>query len=136
VVFAVAASVLIVASLATWALLRPHNGGQMAAVVDLRNRSIARGTEPPPSEPPLEIPRNTSHLDIYLPLGSTEGNYEVCISAPKGQLAFRTKGRATIREGAIILSVSLTPAPSQVGLYVLQIRKAESEWNSYAIRIR
>ena len=69
-IFAVAASVLIVVGLATWAMLRQHNNEQIAAVIDLRDRSMARGIEPPPTEPPMEIPRNASHLEIYPTFGN------------------------------------------------------------------
>jgi hypothetical protein len=72
-IFAVAASVLIVVGLATWAMLRQHDQRFARAVVDLRDRSISRGTEPPPTEPPIEIGRDISALDIYLPLGPATG---------------------------------------------------------------
>src|SRR6202030_1858385 len=69
----VAASILIVASLASWAVLRGQKQPLVAqtAVIDLRNRSVPRGPESNPAEPPLEIGRNVSRLEVYLPLGSS-----------------------------------------------------------------
>ena len=44
-IFAVAASILIVVGLATWAVLRQHNQQIARAVIELRDRSMTRGTE-------------------------------------------------------------------------------------------
>src|SRR5947209_799769 len=84
---AVAASILIAAGIAGWVLLQKHNESLVAqtAVLDLRNRSVSRGTEPNPAEPPLEITRTVSRLNIYLPLGSSEGSYEVRIVTPSSE---------------------------------------------------
>src|SRR5713226_8692923 len=51
---AVAASILLVATVAGWASLRHRNDNLPAqtAILDLRNRSIARGAETNPEEPP------------------------------------------------------------------------------------
>ena len=72
---AIAASILIAIGITGWVLLQKHNESLVAqtAVLDLRNRSIPRGTEPNPTEPPLEINRVATHWNIYLPLGSIEG---------------------------------------------------------------
>src|ERR1700726_3070230 len=63
--FAVAVSELIVVGLATWAMLHRRNNEQIArAVVDLRARSFARFSEPPPKFRPIEIGHDFSRLDI------------------------------------------------------------------------
>jgi hypothetical protein len=136
-IFAVAASVLIVVGLVTWAMLHQHNSGQIAAVVDLRDRSMARGTEPPPTETPLEIPRNSSRLDIYLPLGSSEGPYDFRIETPAGELIVSGGGVAKVRDGvtSLTVDVNLSSATPRPRLYLFQIRKLGSQWNSYALRI-
>src|SRR5229473_6518464 len=66
---AVAASILIAAGIAGWVLLQKHNEALVAqtAVLDLRNRSVARGTEPLPTEPPLVVSRAAAHWNIFLP---------------------------------------------------------------------
>src|SRR5258707_10302483 len=89
-VLAIAASILIVALFAGWAFFLRQKAAVSTetAVLDLRNRSIARGTEPNPAERPLEIARNVSHLEIYLPLGSSEGDYGIRISGPEGRVVF------------------------------------------------
>jgi hypothetical protein len=135
-IFAVAASVLIVAGLATWAMMRRHNNEQIArAVVDLRDRSMARGTEPPPAEPPLEIPRNVSHLDIYLPLGSSDGPYDVRVTTAKGDLVLSATGVAKVEGGITSLRIDANLSSASPGLCVLQLRRVGSEWTSYRLRI-
>src|SRR6266480_888555 len=62
--FAVAAGIILAAAIAGWALFHSRNDNLIAqtAVLDLRDRSIARGTDANPGEPPLEIARSVSHL--------------------------------------------------------------------------
>ena len=62
--FALAASVLVAAGIAGWVLIQRHNETVVAqtAVMDLRNRSASRGSEPNLGEPPLELPRGTMEL--------------------------------------------------------------------------
>src|ERR1035437_7391439 len=60
---AIAASILVVACIGGWFLLQRHNEGLVAqtALLDLRNRSLPRGTEPNPPEPPLVLNRAARH---------------------------------------------------------------------------
>jgi hypothetical protein len=135
-IFAVAASVLIVAALATWATLRPHGPQIASKIVDLRDRSMTRGTEPPPSEPRLEIPRNITHLDIYLPLGSSEGSYEVRLTSISGETVFAVTGEAKLEQGTTALRIALGRPLTMPGNYFLQLRRPSSEWASFPLRIR
>jgi hypothetical protein len=129
---------LIVASLAGWAFLGKHKESFVAqtAVLDLRNRSRARGTERPPDEPPLEIPRTVSHLEIYLPLGSTDGSYDLRVSTLNGHLLFSGKGVARIEQGATVLPVDVNLRSVDPALYVLQVQQNGAGWNSYPLRIK
>ena len=137
--FAVAASVLIVAAIATWAVIYRHGSNLQVArsvVVDLRNHSMTRGTEPLPSEPPLEISRSVSHLDIYLPLGSGDGPYDLRVSTANGEALLTREAVAKIEQGITSLRVDVSLSTASPGLYVLELRKAGSEWNSYPLRIQ
>ena len=135
---AIAASILILACVAGWAVVRWQKETLVArtAVLDLRDRSVSRGGEPNPGERPLEISRAASHLNIYLPLGSDEGSYEVRIVAPSGELLVASYGTAKL--SGYITSVRLTMALSLAhpGRYILQVRKTGSEWNSYPLVLR
>ena len=133
---AAAASVLIVVGLTTWAILHQHNQQIVRAVIDLRERSMARGTEPAPSEQPLDILRDASLLDIYLPLGSDEASYDVRITSVDGEQLLSRSGEAKLSDGLAVLRIHLGRRLLSRGTYVLQIRKQGSEWVSFPLRIR
>jgi hypothetical protein len=134
---AIAASILIVACFAGWAFLR-HNESLVAptALADLRNRSIPRGTEPNPAEPPLEISRAATSWNIYLPLGSSEGQYDIRIVTPSGEVLFEASGTAKLTDHVTSLQIPASLSSSGAGRYVLQIRKIRSEWISYPLVLR
>ena len=134
---AAAAAILLAVGVVGWALLHKRNENLTAqtAVVDLRNRSIARGTETNPAEAPLEISRRISNLKIYLPLGSAEGDYDVRILAPEEKILFVTKGTADNQRGITVMSVAMNLSSATPGLYILQVRKSDSGWASYSLRL-
>jgi hypothetical protein len=137
-ILGIAASILIVVGVAGWALFFKQKGPPVVqtAVLDLRNRSVPRGGEPTPDEQPLELSRAVKHLNVYLPLGSAEGPYELRIAITTGSAIFTTNGVASLKDGvtSIEAAVDLSSAPS--GRYVLQIRRPNSEWNSYPLLLR
>jgi len=137
-ILAIAASILIVVGVAGWALFFKQKGPPVVqtAVLDLRNRSVPRGGEPNPGEQPLEISRQVKHLNVYLPLGSAEGPYELRISTTAGSAVFTTKSIASVKDGvtSIEMLVDLSSAPS--GQYLFEVRRPNSEWNSYSLILR
>lgn len=135
---AVAASILIAAGIAGWALLQKHNEALVAqtAVLDLRNHSVSRGTEANPGERPLEVTRAATHWNIYLPLGSGEGPYDVRIVTPSGELLVATSGTAKLKDHITSLQVDVSLSSAPPGRYFLQVRKAGLEWNSYQLFLR
>jgi hypothetical protein len=128
----IAASILIPVSIAGWAFFlkqkEPINA--QTAVLDLRNRSIPRGTEPNAAEAPLEVNRSATSWNIYLPLGSNEGQYEIRIVTPSGELLFAAGGTAKLTNEITSLQIPASVLAARSGRYVLQIRKTGSEWNS------
>ena len=137
-ILAIAASILIVVGVAGWALFFKQKGpaGVQSAVLDLRNRSVPRGGEANPGEQPLEVSRGVKRVSVYLPLGSADGPYELRIATTTGSAIFITNGVASLKDGvtSIEAAVDLSSAPS--GRYVLQIRRPNSEWNSYPLLLR
>ena len=135
---AIAASILVSVGIASLVLIRRHNESLVAqtAVVDLRNNSVSRSPEPNPEEKPLELRRGFSQLNIYLPLGSPEGAYEVRIVTTSGDSPLNTGGPARLKEGVISLQVRGTLSLARPGPYILQIRKPPSEWSSYPLVLR
>jgi len=137
-VFAVAASILVATGIAGWVLVRTHNETvfSQTAVLDLRNRSASRSPEPNLGEPPLELRRRFSQLNIYLPLGSPEGAYEVRIVTNSGAPILKAGGTAQLNDEITLLQVRGNLAFAQPGQCILQIRKAPSEWTSYPVVLR
>jgi len=134
---AIAASILICASVAGWAFVRWHNRNEIAqvAVLDLRNWSVTRGVEPNPGAKPPEVSREASRLSILLPLGSSEGKYDVRITNPSGESLASAVGTAKLSKGVTTLPVVLRMSSVSPGTYILQIRKAGLEWNSYPLAV-
>ena len=79
-----------------------------SAVLDLRDRSVPRGGEPTPGEQPLQVSRAVKHLNVYLPLGSAEGPYELRIAVTTGSAIFTTNGVASLKEGVTSMEAPLT----------------------------
>ena len=137
-VLAIAASILICASAAGWGLVRWHNRNEIAqvAVLDLRNRSATRGSEPNPEVKPLQVSREASRLGILLPLGSSEGEYDVRIATQSGESLVTAIGTAKLSSGVTTLRVMLRMSSVSPGTYILQIREVGLEWNSYPLTLR
>ena len=135
---AVAASILIAVGIASWVLVQRHNKSLVpqTAVLDLRSRSVSRSPEPNPGEQPLELRRGFSQLNIYLPLGSPEGAYEVRIVTASGDSLLNMGGTAQLNDGITTLQMRGNAFIARPGQYILQIRKAPSEWNSYPLVLR
>jgi len=137
-VLAIAASILIVVGVAGWALFFKQKGPPVVqtAVLDLRNRSVPRGGEANPGEQPLEVSRQVKRLNVYLPLGSSEGPYELRIASTGGSAVLATSGVASLKDGATSIQADADLSSVSSGQYVFQVRRPNSEWNSYALILR
>ena len=137
-VLAIAASILIVVGVAGWALFFKQKGPAVvqSAVLDLRNRSVPRGGEPNPGEQPLELSRKVKRLNVYLPLGSAEGPYEIRIATTAGSAIFTTDGVASLKDGVTSIEAAVDLPSASSGRYLLEIRRSNSEWNSYPLLLR
>ncbi len=135
---AIAASILLVATVAGWALLRNRNENlaTQTAILDLRNRSVARGTEANQDEPPLELTRTAKNLKIFLPLGSSEGPYDVRFVTLSGEEVATSSGIAKLDEHITSLEVVLPRDSLRSGKYLLQIRRPQLSWESYSLVLR
>ena len=135
---AIAASVLLILSAASWVVVRRQKRLQVSqtAVLDLRNWSVVRGLEPNPNARPLETTHFAARVTILLPLGSPVGAYETRLVTTAGETILSANGEATFENGVTSLQVPLRLQSLRTGSYVLQIRKSGSEWNSYTIVLR
>jgi hypothetical protein len=137
-VLAIAASILIVVGVAGWALFFKQNRPPVdqTAVLDLRNHSVPRGGEPNRDEQPLEVSRTVRRLNVYLPLGSAEGPYEMRIVTTAGNAVFATSGVASLKDGVTSIQAAIDLSSASSGQYVFQVRRPNSEWNSYPLMLR
>jgi hypothetical protein len=74
--WATAGAVVLVFAVGGWLSVRAQHSVEATdtAVLDLRERSVARGqSQADTGQAPLEIPRTAKHLVLDLPIGSKEG---------------------------------------------------------------
>ena len=137
-VLAIAASILIVAILAGWALFLRQKEPLVAetATLDLRDRSPARGTEVNPDEAPLQMNRAVTQMRIVLPFGSSEGLYDIRLIASSGESLLAGSGTAKLRGDTTLLEVAVNASSAKPGKYILQVRKPKLDWTSYPIIVR
>jgi len=106
------------------------------AVLDLRERSVARGQgQSETSHAPLEISRTAKHLILDLPIGSKEGPYEVGLLTETGDQILRATGIAQLHDHITDLRVDTDLTSIPPGAYSLGVRQPSLEWTQYPIRV-
>jgi hypothetical protein len=135
---AIAASILVVAGIAGWVLMQRHNETLVAqtAVLDLRNRSLPRGTEANPVEPPLVVSRAAAHWNIFLPFGSNDGPYDIRLLAGSGELLVSTKADAKLTDGVAVIQISVDLSSRSPGQCVLRLTRNGAQESSYVVELR
>ncbi len=135
---AIAASILVVAGIAGWVLLQRHHETLVAqtAVLDLRNRSVPRGTEQNPVEPPLMVNRAAAHWNIFLPFGSDAAPYDIRLLAGSGELLVSTKADAKLTDGVAVIQISVDLSSRSPGQCVLRLTRNGAQESSYVVELR
>ena len=119
-----------------WVRARRSVEATDVAVLDLRERSVARGqSQPEADQAPLEISRTTKHLVVDLPIGSKEGPYDVGLLTGTGDQILRATGMAELHDHIIDLRVDIDLSSVRAGAYSLGVRQATLEWARYPIRV-
>jgi hypothetical protein len=119
-----------------WVRSRPSLQTSATVVLDLRERSVARGGNPAETKQvALEIPRTARHLIMDLPIGSKEGSYDLALLNEAGGEAARATGTATLEDHIVILRADMEIRDLSPGLYVLGLRQHGPEWSRYPIRV-
>jgi hypothetical protein len=131
--------------LALWFGLRPHHAviTNETATLDLRGYSVERGQQSPSKQPPLDIRRGIGHLILYLPIGSTEGTYEVALLSNTGyeadrsglRVVFSATGTARLEDHIVILRTDLDLAGVRPGSYFLGLRQPGQQWTRFPARV-
>jgi hypothetical protein len=134
-IFVATAAVLLFA-VGGWLWVRARRSVETTdtAVLDLRERSVARGQSPSESAP-LQISRTTKHLVLELPIGSKEGPYDVGLLTETGDQVLHATGMARMDDHITDLRVDLDFGGVHTGAYSLGLRQAGLEWTRYPIRV-
>jgi len=138
VVTLVATAAVVLFAVGGWLWVRARHSVQTrdTAVLDLRERSVARGQNPSDaSHAPFEIPRTAKHLVLDLPIGSKEGPYDVALLTDTGQELLRATGTAELRDHVNRLRVDVDLGSIRPGTYSFGVRQAGLEWTRYPIQV-
>ncbi len=133
-----AAAAVLLFAVAGWLWVRTRPSVQTSAtvVLDLRERSVARGENPAgPKQLALEIPRTAKHLVMDLPIGSKEGSYDLALLNETGDEVSRATGAATLEDHIVILRADIDIGNVSPGFYFLGVRQPGLEWSRYPTRV-
>jgi len=134
----VATAAVLLFAVGGWLWVRARHPVQTTdtAVLDLRERSVARGQNPSDtSQAPLEIRRTAKHLVLELPIGSKEGTYDVGLLTDTGDELLRATGTAELRDHINSLRVDVDLSSVESGTYSLGVRQPSLEWTRYPMRL-
>jgi multidrug efflux pump subunit AcrA (membrane-fusion protein) len=119
-----------------WVATRPSVQTSATVVLDLRERSVARGENSADTKQlALEIPRTAKHLVIDLPIGSKEGNYDLALLNEAGDELSRATGIARLEDHIVTLRADIDIRNLNPGLYFLGLRQPGPEWSRYPTRV-
>jgi hypothetical protein len=133
-----AAAAALLFAVAGWLWVRTQPSVQTSAtvVLDLRERSVARGENSAETKQlALEIPRAAKQLVMDLPIGSKEGSYDLALLNEAGGEVLRAKGTATLENQIVILRADIDIRNVSPGFYFLGLRRLGLEWSRYPTRV-
>jgi len=135
---ALAAAAVLLIVIGGLLLLRSRPAVQTATVtIDLRDRSVARGENPPETnQPRIELSREAKHLVLDLPVGSKEGNYELALLGSSGEEIRSATGVAQLENHTVVLNANIDLAGVSPGSYFLGVRQPGLEWSRYPARVK
>jgi hypothetical protein len=133
---AAAAMVLLALGGWSWVLSRPSGQTAAVMVLDLRGRAAVRGDgTPETSQPPLQVPRSAKTLNLELPIGSNEGEYDVALLNASGAERFRTSATAKLEDHIVVLRADVDFTGVPPGSYFLGVRQPGHQWTRFPIRL-
>lgn len=134
----VATAAVLLFAVAGWLWVRARHPVEatVTAVLDLRERSVARGqSQTDTRQAPMAIPRTANHLVLDLPIGSKEGPYDVRLLTDTGDQLLRATGMAELHEHITVLRIDVDLSSIRPGTYSLGLRQPNLEWTQYSIRV-
>jgi hypothetical protein len=134
----VATAAVLLFAVGGWLWVRARHSAEATdtAVLDLRERSVARGeSQADVGQAPLEIPRRTKHLILDLPIGSKDGPYDVGLFTGTGDQVLRATGMTEVHDHITSLRVDVDLSSIRPSLYSLGVRQPSLDWTRYQVRI-
>jgi hypothetical protein len=134
----VATAAVLLVAVGGWLWVRGRHSMETTdtAVLDLRERSVARGQgQSETGQAPLEIPRTAKHLVLDLPIGSREGSYDVGLLTETGGEILHAKGFGDLHDHITVLRVDVDFGSIRPGTYSLGVRQSSLEWTRYSIQV-
>ena len=135
---ALAAAAVLLIIIGGLLFLRSRPSVQMVTVtIDLRERSVARGENPPETnQSPIELSRQAKHLILDLAVGSKEGNYELALLGSGGEEVKSATGVAQLENHTVVLNANIDLIGVSPGSYFLGVRQPGLEWSRYPVRVK
>jgi hypothetical protein len=136
--WAAASAFVLLFAVGGWLWVRARHSAEATdtAVLDLRERSVARGqSQADAGQALLEIPRSAKHLMVDLPIGSKEGSYDVGLFTETGDQILLAAGTAQLQNHITNLRVDVELSSVPPGPYSLGVRQPSLEWTRYPIRV-
>jgi len=134
----VATAAVLIFAVGGWLWVRARHSveGTDTAVLDLRERSVARGQgQADAAQAPLEIPRSAKHLVLDLPIGSKEGPYDVGLFSDTGDQLLGARGIADLHDHITGLRVDVDFSSIRPDAYSLGVRQPGLGWTRYPVRV-
>ena len=119
--------------------LRPTSEGWMREAIDLSENQITRGTDSnlTPATRKINLPATRLDLTITLPFASPEGDYQVEVLNSDGKQAnVHASGRASLKDGNILLHVRLDLSSLRPDSYQIGIRRIPYDWVPIPVQVK
>jgi hypothetical protein len=120
-------------------VLREPSRQPQASILDLRIYPAIRSGEDENLRlrQPLLIQRHRQKIKVYLPLGSSEGTYEIQILSPTThEMLITAFAEAHIIEHQTILPAELNLDSLHSGNYLLAVRREYADWAYYSLFVQ
>lgn len=133
---AIAAMLLIALIPLVWRSQNVVKDNPPVAILNLENTSVTRGGSAQP-ENIQHLPRRSGPYEIYLPLGSEPGTYEVEFRRQEDDSAPIAKftGSAVIRGGTTVLRITADLTQIPAATYLFAYRPNGGEWRQLQVAL-
>ncbi len=106
------------------------------AVLNLESTAISRGAGPEQAENIQHLPRRSGRYEVYLPLGSIPGQYQVEFRRPGDSTPVATfTGSAAIRGGTTVLRITADLTKIPPATYSFAYRRDGGEWRELQVAL-